>query len=78
MRQDNLPDCIRLLRLMRAPHPVACLARQAERCEKSTRRDIARLRGIGFRVVGKRLSEWGPKSYQAVDPIRDFQRIVKK
>jgi len=47
MRADSLPSCLRLLRLLREPHTIACLARQAGVAEKTVRRDIARLRAVG-------------------------------
>ena len=40
MRADSLPSCLRLLRLLREPHTIACLARQAGVAEKTVRRDI--------------------------------------
>jgi hypothetical protein len=63
---------------MREPHTVACLAGQTGRCEKSVRRDIARLRRVGFRIIDERLFAWGPKAYRAVNPLRDFQTILRK
>jgi predicted DNA-binding transcriptional regulator YafY len=78
MQLSNLQSCIRLLRLLREPHTVRCLARQAGCCTKSVRRDIARLRRAGFLIIDERAYEWGPKKYRAVDPLRDFSAMLRK
>ena len=78
MPTESLPDCLRLLRLLRDPHTVVCLARRMKRCTKSVRRDIARLRRVGFRILDNRPHEGAPKKYTAIDPVRDFQTIMRK
>lgn len=78
MKQANLPDCLKLLRLLREPHTIACLARQTCRCEKAVRRNIARLRAMGFSIRSKAISKYGTKAYWAVMPLETFRRFLTK
>lgn len=76
MRQDNLKSCLRLLRLLREPHTVKCLAHQIGMATKTIRRDIAALRAIGFDVRARERYRGGPKEYRVVAPCKTFRRIM--
>lgn len=65
-----------LLRRLRRPHTVRCLARQWRCSRKTIYREIDRLRILGFDVREKIADEFGSKSYWVVGAKRTIEKLL--